>query len=378
MSKYVTKQEINSCLLTSEEEIPAVCERCLGSNPYLKMVKESQGAQCRLCTRPFTVFRWNISKGSKFSRTIICLTCARQRNCCQACMLDLTYGILIQMRDAAFKMAGIENPYETAYSSNEVTKRYVAQREDQKYSGRVSGTVEDVSEDAKLRKQEALKKAEEIMKKLASAQNYSDGDNGSPSLAKASKDERFNPEKLKSVDVTKILAKLPLNGNLDIPKETSLKTFFIFGINDEITNVMVADAVDEKVAPLLENRKQAKLESVILHNRAKCGYITFERRQAAEAFANSLKKHKGVKGPGIFIVKNVPIRVAWGKVRSVGTTNLEHAKIGQIIRKQMKLLADKETGKSKAKDNSSFSKKKSSSQRQDTNTYASLRSDFEV
>lgn len=39
-------------------EFPSICETCLGNNPYLKMMKDKFGDECKICKRPYTVFKW--------------------------------------------------------------------------------------------------------------------------------------------------------------------------------------------------------------------------------------------------------------------------------------------------------------------------------
>ncbi|UIZ29759.1 hypothetical protein KXD40_003076 [Peronospora effusa] len=82
------------------EEFPLLCESCLGENPYVRMMKEAYGSACKICARPFTVFRWKPGKRARYKKTEVCQTCARMKNVCQTCVLDLQYHLPVQVRDA--------------------------------------------------------------------------------------------------------------------------------------------------------------------------------------------------------------------------------------------------------------------------------------
>jgi pre-mRNA-splicing factor RBM22/SLT11 len=73
----------------------------LGNNPYIRMQKDKHGGQCKICERPFTTFRWMPGRGARYKKTEICQTCAKLKNVCQTCLLDLEYGLPVQVRDHA-------------------------------------------------------------------------------------------------------------------------------------------------------------------------------------------------------------------------------------------------------------------------------------
>jgi len=85
-------------------EFPILCETCLGDNPYIRMMKEKYGQECKICNRPFTIFRWCPGTGMRYKKTEICQTCSKLKNVCQTCLLDLEYGLPVQVRDSALKL----------------------------------------------------------------------------------------------------------------------------------------------------------------------------------------------------------------------------------------------------------------------------------
>jgi pre-mRNA-splicing factor RBM22/SLT11 len=105
-------------------EFPILCETCLGPNPYVRMIKDKWGRPCKVCDRPFTVFRWNpAGPGSRYKNTQVCQTCARVKNVCQTCVLDLTYGLPVQVRDATMAPADRQA---LIVPSSDTTRQYAA------------------------------------------------------------------------------------------------------------------------------------------------------------------------------------------------------------------------------------------------------------
>jgi pre-mRNA-splicing factor RBM22/SLT11 len=87
--------------------------------------KQEFGRECGTCARPFTVFRWNPGAGMRFKTTVICQTCAKTRNVCQTCLLDLEYHLPTQVRDTAL---GVANEAPTS----DINREYYAQNQETK------------------------------------------------------------------------------------------------------------------------------------------------------------------------------------------------------------------------------------------------------
>ncbi|CAF1104064.1 unnamed protein product [Adineta ricciae] len=87
-----------------DSEFPILCQTCLGDNPYIRMMKERYGQECKICNRPFTIFRWCPGARMRFKKTEICQTCSKVKNVCQTCLLDLEYGLPVQVRDEALQI----------------------------------------------------------------------------------------------------------------------------------------------------------------------------------------------------------------------------------------------------------------------------------
>jgi pre-mRNA-splicing factor RBM22/SLT11 len=87
-----TKTDDNSRQMWDGGDFPILCEKCLGDTPYVRMQKHPFGGNCKMCDRPFTIFKWRPGRGEGYRKTEVCQVCAKIKNLCQTCILDLQFG----------------------------------------------------------------------------------------------------------------------------------------------------------------------------------------------------------------------------------------------------------------------------------------------
>lgn len=93
------KSDVNN-IGWENSNFPIVCEPCIGDNPYVRMMRDQGGGTCKMCARPHTMYKWRPGRADAWKRTEVCQSCAKSRNLCQACILDMQLGLPSQLRDA--------------------------------------------------------------------------------------------------------------------------------------------------------------------------------------------------------------------------------------------------------------------------------------
>ena len=278
--------------------MPSVCERCLPQNPYVQMLKEDYGAECKLCTRPFTIFRWKADRTSRQKATGICLTCARLKNCCQCCMLDLSFGLPITIRDAALKMIA-PGP------QSDVNREYYAQNHEKEIEeGRGLEGYEKTDE-----------KARDLLRRLAASEPYykkqrrleQEGE-GQKTLEGGESSEgasSFGP--IRTADVKKsaygsayaspkgaapagrggkagarsgrpfpsAAALPPKPADILPPADTNITSLFVTGVEDDMPEHLIRSHFSQYGA----------LRSVVCSHRSHCAFLNYIKREDAEAAA---------------------------------------------------------------------------------------------
>ncbi|KAL8929052.1 MAG: hypothetical protein Q9208_001495 [Pyrenodesmia sp. 3 TL-2023] len=321
------KQDLNRSGWESTD-FPSVCENCLPENPYVQMLKEDHGAECKICTRPFTVFRWKADRTARAKRTNICLTCARLKNCCQCCMLDLSFGLPIVVRDAALKMVA-PGP------ESSINREYYAQENEREIEEGRGGVEEYEKTDEKAR---------ELLRRLANSEPYykrqrrieaaEENNKSGDKLTDAEGQKMITsgPGPVRTHDTRELrgpdsrggpyrkprgggatarrvfpgTAQLPPQPQ-DIlpPRDRNITSLFVTGVEDDLPE----HAVRAFFTPF------GTLRSVICSHRAHCAFINYATREGAEAAAEHCQ--------GKAVIQGCPLRVQWGRPRPLDSMDKE-------------------------------------------------------
>ncbi|KAK2624108.1 hypothetical protein QTJ16_006742 [Diplocarpon rosae] len=294
-------------------DFPSVCENCLPDNPYVQMIKQDYGEECKICTRPFTVFKWKADRTARSKRTNICLTCARLKNCCQCCMLDLSFGLPIVVRDAALKMVA-PGP------QSAVNREYYAQEHEKEIEeGR--GGVEAY--------EKTDEKARELLRRLANSEPYfkkqrriapADGEGAEGSAALTTngpgpirtKDSRVGVSSrgaarggrgsARGGRAFPSVAQLPpTEQDILPPADHSITSLFVTGVEDDLPEHKIRDFFSP----------YGKIRSLVCSHMSHCAFVNYSTREGAEAAAEALQ--------GRAVIAGCPLRVQWGRPRPIGT-----------------------------------------------------------
>jgi pre-mRNA-splicing factor RBM22/SLT11 len=313
------KQDLNRSGWESTD-FPSVCENCLPDNPYVKMLKEDYGDECKLCTRPFTVFSWSADRAhGRKKRTNICLTCARLKNCCQCCMLDLSFGLPIVVRDAALKMVA-PGP------SSDINREYFAQNNERAIEDGRAGVEEYENTDDKAR---------ELLRRLAtskpyfkkgryiessegeSTRNVSEGSHGNaavgsgvggpgPIRTRDSKAAAALGARQGRRQAFPSAAQLP-PGPKDWlpPPDKNIQSLFVTGIEDDLPEYKIRDFF----------KVHGKIKSLVCSHMSHCAFVNYETREAAEKATEACQ--------GRAVIAGCPLRIRWAQPKPIGMMDKE-------------------------------------------------------
>ncbi|KAF2761244.1 pre-mRNA splicing factor slt-11 [Pseudovirgaria hyperparasitica] len=316
-------------------DFPSVCERCLPDNPYVQMLKSDHAMECKICTRPFTLFTWKADRTSRQKRTNMCLTCARLKNCCQCCMLDLQFGLPIVIRDQALKMIA-PGP------NSAVNREYYAQNHEKEIEEGRGAILEayEKSDD----------KAKELLTRLARSEPYrrqraiEDEKDGKKALPAPSgpgpirtRDTRGARGGMRGGQSGRGVGiggggKFPSAAQLppqphDIlpPADPNIVTLFVTGVDEDLPEHELRTFFTQ----------YGTLRSLVCSHRAHCAFINYATRKSAESAADACQ--------GRAVVRGCPLRVQWGKPKPLDNTDheerLKNARAGRQTAKAIQHMS---------------------------------------
>jgi len=290
-------------------DFPILCETCLGDNAFVRMSKQEYGRECGTCNRPFTVFRWNPGQGMRFKTTVICQTCAKVKNVCQTCLLDLVYGLPVQVRDTALAV-------KSKAPSSDINREYYAQNMEAQLEG--SKSLLDASGSGSAGK--------EMLKQLARTDPYYKRNRphvcsffvkGECKRGTECPYRHEIPEKneLSNQNIRdryygrndpvakKILSGHAASQGLTPPEDTDITSLFLSSLPESATE----QSLRSVLAASLPNLPPKAFRSIVHVSKSRCAFVNFTDRSAAERAAEAWASGVDIDGTTVL--------VKWGRSR---------------------------------------------------------------
>jgi len=295
------------------EEFPILCETCLGENPFVRMTKQPHAKACKVCERPFTVYRWKPGPRARYKKTELCHTCAKLKNVCQTCVLDLQYGLPVQVRDAA-----LDDQERTAIPQSDVGREFLAENHERllavqgfgaggvynkvSKSSKTAGMLERLSHRTPYYKRNLPHLCSFYAKGTCNRGDLCPFRHEMPMtgpLANQNIKDRYfgqnDPVAEKMMKRTQGVKNAP---PLVPPQDPTITTLWVGGVEEDITESDLRMKFEE----------YGELSSVRVVAAKRCAFVTFSHRSAAEEA--SAKIYNSLN------IKSTPLRVAWGQRKS--------------------------------------------------------------
>ncbi|QLQ80439.1 hypothetical protein HG537_0D04390 [Torulaspora globosa] len=251
-----------------EEETPVICDLCLGDSDNVRLTKVSNGAHCKICTLPYTLYHFKPNRrDSNLTKTLICTRCSKQRNICQCCMLDMVWHIPLQLRDRMLAMIQKDSTNITEEAKNDMMKRFLALKDVKLGGARITSDPREIDT--------VMIKLQEIL--------HQHPITAAPQARIT--DSSAQLENFKHVDITRLLRKLPLNQSFD--DTTACKSFFIYNIDPSIPEWKISSAIAETVST--DEWQDRTTTSLVINHKAHCGGFRFKNEDLGLKFIRNLQ-----------------------------------------------------------------------------------------
>ncbi|CBZ50424.1 hypothetical protein NCLIV_008920 [Neospora caninum Liverpool] len=284
-----------------QSDFPILCETCLGDNPYVRMQRNREGKECRICTRPYTAFRWKPGPKARYKSTVVCQTCAKLKNVCQTCLFDLQYGLPVQVRDKILEGAKVDLP------EHPLNRDYMAGRLEKAADQLPYGKLEDP--DGRLR---AIARTQPYYRRNAprvctfwQRGECKRGDecpylhqevHHDPALANQNLRDRYSGQDDPVAEkILRLAASKPSDDSVTPPADTTNTTVFVGGLTKGVTEQDLRDAF----------YAFGELLSIKMYRGQQYAFLCYAERSSAEEAVKQLHSN--------LVIKGVRLRVAWAK-----------------------------------------------------------------
>ncbi|EER15439.1 pre-mRNA-splicing factor SLT11, putative [Perkinsus marinus ATCC 50983] len=291
-----------------EATFPIVCETCLGDNPYVRMQKEPMGDECKICERPYTMFRWKAGSKGRYKQTVLCQNCARMKNVCQVCIFDLDFGLPVQVRDKFLSEAE-----KLSLPESTVGRDYQALNNSQNANPALTygklkhhPMLQKLARTAPYYERNQARICSFFVKGTCNRGDECPYRHEMPKPEGNDLNDQNIRDRYHGTDdpvAKKILKQAAEKFQLEAPEDTSITTLYIGGIDP---NAQIGESNIRA-----EFEEFGQIDSIVLVEKSNCAFVEFTGRQSAE-------KAAAEKGGSNLVINGARLRVSWAKPKSGG------------------------------------------------------------
>ena len=258
------------------------------------------GGTCHISGRPYTVFRWRPGNDARYKKTIICQEVAKAKNVCQVCLLDLDYNLPVQVRDKALGIEGDDLPDSVAgkeFALNRMEEHGELDRA--RFGGGAANELLN-----KLKRTEPYYKRNKARicsffvkgecKRGAECPYRHEMPTSGPLSEQNIRDRYYGHN---DPVANKMLKKVSDTKPLTPPEDKSVKTLFIGGVGETISESDLTDVFYQ----------YGELKAVKKVTNRNCAFVTFANREDAELAVERTSNQ--------LVIHGERLKVLWGQPR---------------------------------------------------------------
>ncbi|KAH8963752.1 hypothetical protein BDL97_04G029100 [Sphagnum fallax] len=266
------------------------------------MTKANFYKECKICTRPFTVFRWRPGRDARYKKTEVCQTCSKLKNVCEVCLLDLEYGLPVQVRDTAL---GINTS--DAIAKSDVNREYFAEEQDRK----ARAGLDYESSYGKARPNDTILKLQRTTPYYKRNQAHicsffvrGECTRGAEcpyrhempvtgELSQQNIKDRYYG--VNDPVAAKLLRKAGEMPSLVPPEDMNIRTLYVGGLDERVSEEDLKD----------QFYGYGEIESIRMVPQRACAFVTYTSREGSEKAADNLANK--------LVIKGLRLKLMWGR-----------------------------------------------------------------